>query len=105
MNPHEAIEVMTKRIVSRFGPLRIMLFGSHSRGEANPDSDIDLLVVLENVADRRKTTIEIRRALGDLPFAKDIIVTTPEEIRHRGNHVGTVLRPALREGRVLYEQV
>jgi uncharacterized protein len=35
---------------------------------------------------------------------KDIVVTTPEEIARRGDLIGTVLRPALREGKVLYER-
>ena len=46
----------------------------------------------------------IRRALADLPVCKDIVVTTPEEIIRRGDLIGTVLRPALREGKVLYER-
>jgi uncharacterized protein len=55
-------------------------------------------------SDKRHTTIQIRRALADLPVAKDIIVTTPDELAHRGEMVGSVLRPALRDGRTLYEQ-
>lgn len=98
------IKVMTERIVQRFDPLRIILFGSRARGEVGPDSDVDLLVVLPDVVDKRRAAIEIRRALVDLPVAKDIIVTTPEEIARRSRLVGTVLRPALREGRVLYER-
>ncbi len=65
---------------------------------------MDLLVVLPQVDNKRQVTIEIRRALADLPVAKDIIVTTPEEIARRGDLVGTVLRPALHEGQVLYER-
>jgi hypothetical protein len=42
--------------------------------------------------------------LADLPLPKDIIVATPEEIARRGDLVGTVLRPALREGKVLYQR-
>ena len=98
------IGVMAERIVAQFAPLRVILFGSHARGDATRDSDIDLLVVLPHVDDRRATTVAIRRALADLPVAKDIIVTTPDEIEQRGDLVGTVLRPALREGRVLYER-
>jgi predicted nucleotidyltransferase len=100
----EWIPVIANRIVRDFQPLRIILFGSYARGEANAESDVDLLVVLPQVADKRKAAVEIRRALGDLPVAKDIIVTTPEEIARRGDLVGTVLRPALREGKVLYER-
>ena len=48
--------------------------------------------------------VAIRRALADLPVCKDIVVTTPEEITRRGDLIGTVLRPALREGKVLYER-
>jgi hypothetical protein len=66
---------------------------------------VDLLVVLPQVADKRKTAIEIRRVLADFPLSKDIIVTTPEEIARRGDLVGSVLRPALREGIVIYERI
>jgi predicted nucleotidyltransferase len=98
------LAAMTDRIVRHFHPMRIVLFGSHARGEAGPESDIDLLVVLPKAADKRQAAIQIRRALVDFPACKDIIVTTPEEIARRGDLVGTVLRPAMREGIVLYER-
>jgi predicted nucleotidyltransferase len=104
MTTADTIRTMTERIVAGFRPLRVILFGSHARGDANPQSDIDLLVVLPEVNDKRRAAIEIRRALADLPICKDIVVTTPDEIVRRGNLVGTVLRPALREGKVLYER-
>jgi predicted nucleotidyltransferase len=100
----EAIEIAVERLVRQFDPLRIILFGSYARGEEGPDSDIDLLVVVPRVEDKRKTTVDMRRALRDLPVAKNVIPTDPDEIRRRGELVGTVLRPALREGKVLYER-
>jgi predicted nucleotidyltransferase len=104
MTTHELIADMTDRIARDFHPLRIILFGSHARGDATADSDIDLLVVLPEAPDKRQAVIEIRRALRDLPISKDIIVTTPDEIARRGDLIGPVLRPALREGKVLYER-
>jgi len=101
----EYIPSLTERIIAHCDPLRIILFGSFARDEAGPASDIDLLVVLPEVEDRRKAAIDIRRKLADLPVGKDIIVTTPDEIERRGDLVGTILRPALREGKVLYERV
>jgi predicted nucleotidyltransferase len=41
----QIINEMTRRIVERFDPLQVILFGSHARGEAHADSDVDLLVV------------------------------------------------------------
>jgi predicted nucleotidyltransferase len=100
----EIIHSMTEQIVREFDPLRVVLFGSHARGDAGPQSDVDLLVVMAQMPDKRQTAIAIRRALARWPVSKDIIVTTPDEIALRGQLVGTVLRPALREGRVLYER-
>ncbi len=104
MTTAEAIDIMVRRIVEQFHPLRIILFGSQARGDAGPDSDVDLLVVLPTVEHKRQLTIAIRRVLRDLPVAKDILVSTPEEIAQRSDLVSSVLRPAIREGKVLYEQ-
>jgi predicted nucleotidyltransferase len=104
MTPGECIKVITDRIIRECHPLKIILFGSHGRGEAGLESDIDLLVVLPEVPNTRQAAVAIRHLLVDLPVPKDIIVTTPAAIARRGDIVGTVLRPALREGKVLYER-
>ena len=102
MTTQECITAMTDCIVREFRPEQVILFGSHARGDAGADSDVDLLVVLAEADDVRKVTVAIRRALTGIAVAKDIIVTTPEEIRRRGHLVGTILRPALKEGKTLY---
>ena len=104
MTTETIVDTMVNRIVARFQPSRILLFGSRARGTDNRWSDVDLLVVMEEVADKRRAAVEIGRALSDLPVSKDIIVTTPEEIERRGHLVGSVLRAALREGKVVYER-
>jgi len=95
---------MIERIVQQFDPVRIILFGSRARGAGRPDSDYDLLVILSKVEDNRRAVVAILRALNGVPASKDIVVTTPDEIRIRGNTLGLVLRPALREGKVVYER-
>ena len=104
MTTETVIETMVERIVARFQPARVLLFGSHARGTADAWSDVDLLVVMEEVADKRQAAVEMRRALSDLPVSKDIVVTTPEEIARRGKIVGGVLRAALRDAKVVYER-
>ena len=98
----ELLSTMTERIVRDFDPVQIILFGSHARGDAHPQSDVDLLVVFSEIADKRKAAVDIRRTLADLPVAKDILVTTPEELARQRDWVGTVLRSAQREGEILY---
>lgn len=104
MNSEDTVSTMVNRIVGRFQPSRVVLFGSRARGTAGPRSDVDLLVVMPDGTDRHKAAVEMHLALADLPAAKDIVVTTPAHIAERGHVIGTVLRPALREGKVVYER-
>lgn len=104
MTSKAVILTMVDRIVGKFQPSRVVLFGSHARGAADGSSDVDLLVVMRDVQDKRLAAVEIRRSLGDLPISKDIVVTTHDEIRRRGAIVGTVLHAALREGVTVYER-
>jgi uncharacterized protein len=96
------IRQMVRRIVSRFHPEKIILLGSYARGEAGPDSDVDLLVVMPVEGSRREKAVEIGVALHDIRLPKDIIVTTPEAFESRKEIVGTIERPAARQGRLLY---
>ena len=93
---------MVKRIVAQFRPERIILFGSHARATAGPDSDVDLLIVMPVSGSKRKKAVEIGIALHDIPIAKDVIVVTPEDFEWRKETLGTLERPAAREGKLLY---
>jgi predicted nucleotidyltransferase len=96
---------MTKRIVRRFHPDKIILFGSHARGTAGPDSDVDFLVVMPIKGSKREKRIEIGVALSDFGIPLDIVLSTPEELEKRKRIPGTIERPAVLEGDLLYERI
>jgi predicted nucleotidyltransferase len=96
---------MVKRIVQQFDPEQVILFGSHARGDAGPDSDVDLLVVMPVKGSRLEKGVEIRLALREFLGPMDILVTTPADFAWRKDVVGTIEWPAAREGKVLYARV
>jgi uncharacterized protein len=98
----QAIGTMVRPIVRTFHPDRVILFGSHARGEAGPDSDVDLLVVMPMNGLKREKQLQIRKALHGIRVPVDIVVTTPEEFGWHQEVVGTIEYPAVREGRVVY---
>jgi predicted nucleotidyltransferase len=101
----EKIEEMVRRIVAGFDPEKIILFGSHARGDAGPDSDADLLVVMKVSGSRRKLATEIDLSLMGIDLPADILVMSPEDLERKRDLIGAVVNPALREGKILYERV
>ncbi|WP_298432498.1 nucleotidyltransferase domain-containing protein [Geobacter sp.] len=104
MIPKELIDAAVRRLVERFNPERILLFGSQARGTADDRSDVDLLVITELTARRRVLMLEMDRTLRGLGFARDIVVLSPEEFERDRKIPGTIARPASMEGKVLYER-
>ena len=98
----QAIQAMVERLVDHFDPDQIILFGSQARGTARPGSDVDLLVIMPVIGSKREKRVEMRVALHDITVPKDILLATPEEVLRDKDLVGTIIRPALLEGRVLY---
>ena len=94
---------VTRRLVERFAPTRIILFGSQARGTADARSDVDLLVVCQVDGRKRDLMVAMDRALSGLGIARDVIVVTPEEYERNRQIPGTVVRPAALEGKILYD--
>ena len=96
------IKAITKNIVDRFNPKRIILFGSHARGEAGPDSDLDLFIEMET--DRRppERAIAVSSLFGLRTWPLDVVVYTPDEVQRLRSVNGTLLSTIESEGIVLH---
>jgi len=95
---------ITRRILNVSQPEKIILFGSFARGDFNPDSDLDLLVILDGVEAPRAESTRLRRALRGILTPVDIMVTTPQQVERHRNTIGYIYPTALSEGRVIYER-
>ena len=98
------INEMVRRIAEGFHPEKIILFGSHARGTAGPDSDVDILVVMPVKGSRRKQAVAIEVKLAGLGLPKDVVLVTPEEFESYRNVIGSIVYPAAHEGHVVYER-
>ncbi len=98
----QLLEEITQRILAVSNPEQIILFGSKARGDVGPDSDLDLLVIKDEVESTRAEAARIYQALDDLLVPVDVVVVRKAYVERYGDLVGTVVRPALREGQVLY---
>ena len=98
------LPAMVGRIVRLVDPVRIVLFGSRARGATGPDSDYDLLVVLDTVESRRRSAVAIRRSLADLPIAKDVVVATQTDLEPGPTRPRGIIDWAVETGRTIYER-
>lgn len=90
-------------LVREAQPEKIILFGSYARGEVQPDSDLDLLVVVKGVRHPQAEMARLRRALSPLRIPVDVLVTDVARLSSSwANFPGSYLYDALREGEVLY---
>ena len=97
-----AIHEMVKIIVEGWNPQQIILFGSRARGDHDERSDVDLLVVLNEAADRGELGRQISAELACTGIARDIIISTAADILRQATVIGTVERAAMIDGRTLY---
>ena len=98
----ETIRGVAQRIGEAARADRVVLFGSHARGEAREDSDVDLLVVSQSDLPRHKRSRALYALFDPYPFPMDIIVYTPAEIAQALNSPASFVASVLAEGREVY---
>ena len=96
------LERFVARLKKKINPERVVLFGSRARGDARPDSDLDLLIIEPSDLPRYKRPARYLRALVGLFPSKDIVVWTPEEVEEWASVPNSFIATALREGRTLH---
>ena len=94
---------VVRRLVAAYEPLRIYLFGSVARGEAGPDCDYDLMLIVTDDAppDRRRSRVAYE-ALRGTGIAADVLVSTRSRFEQRARVVASLPATVLREGKLLY---
>jgi len=97
----EQIQEYSNRIAAAFEPERIILFGSYAYGAPTPDSDVDLLVIMPFEGHPTRKALDILNRL-DPPFAVDLLVRTPEQMRQRLAWNDFFLHEIVERGRELY---
>lgn len=96
------IQQVCDHIAERYHPDKIILFGSHAWGQPTPESDLDLLVVMNFSGSPVRQAIAISRELG-LVTPMDLLMRTPEQLRHRLEIGDSFMREIVSRGKVMYE--
>jgi len=98
----QKLEQAVQRIVAVAQPVRVILFGSYGRGDADPDSDVDIMVIERQVDDRGEEMVRLRQAVGSIGVGVDVLVYSEAEVEERRDWCTSPIYWALREGRTLY---
>jgi predicted nucleotidyltransferase len=100
--PMAVIRRYARQLANRFGPDKIVLFGSHAYGTPHADSDVDLLVIMP-ARNQHDMAAKIRWELP-APFPMGLLVRTPANVRWRLKEAESFLTEVLTKGKVLYEK-
>ena len=96
------VKLVVDRIADAIHPEKIILLGSRARGEANAESDLDLLIVYRGPLSKRDLKLQVRRLFPKPEFSLDLFVLSPEEYESQKNVASTVGRLATQEGVVCF---
>lgn len=99
----QTIREAVRRIIAVSNPSKVIMFGSYGRGDADAQSDLDLLVIEPTPSNPYREMVRLRNAVGSIGVGVDVLVCSPEEVERRAQVPGTIIYWALKEGRVIYD--
>ena len=97
-----SLQEIVDAIVRLANPDRIVLFGSAARGQAGPESDIDLLVVVPEGVDERETALMLYQEIRGVGRPFELLLTTHKNLRQHAENPGLIYGKILREGKDVY---
>lgn len=97
------INEVVNEIVKNFKPKKIIIFGSYAHGKPTKDSDLDLLIIKDSDLPSRLQNRKVRKMLSGLNVPVDVIVKTTHEFETYKDIIGTIIYPANKFGRIVYE--
>ena len=100
--PADAIKNVVEQIVKKFNPKKVILFGSYAYGQPKPESDVDLLVIMDTRLSGIRQAIEINNQI-QYTFGLDLLVYTPERLQQRISWGDQFLREIVSRGKIVYE--
>jgi predicted nucleotidyltransferase len=99
-----AIHNVVQQVAAHFQPEKVILFGSYAYGHSQPESDVDLLVIMRTPLKPMEQAVRICQAI-EYHFGLDLIVRTPEMLERRLALGDPFLAEIVSEGKVLYERI
>ena len=99
--PMQAIRAVVQQIAEKFQPERIILFGSYAYGDPRPESDVDLLVIMDTPLRNREQAVQIARAI-EYHFGLDLLVRSPQQLAERLALGDFFLQEVIERGQVCY---
>ena len=103
MLTQEQIYEIIEEIVQHFKPQKVILFGSYANGTPTEESDLDLLIVKDSNIPSRLQNRKVRKLLSGWKVPMDVMVKSAEEFETYKDIIGTIVYPAHRFGKVVYE--
>ena len=100
--PFAAIDDVISQIIDKAHPQKIILFGSYATGKQRPESDVDLLVVMQSPLSGTEQALQICQRL-DYWFGLDLLVITPQRLAQRLAWGDSFLKEVIETGKILYE--